>query len=464
MLFSSYIFFVFIFTFLISWSALPRHRVQVANAASIIFYGSWNPAFVFLLLYSALVDYYCSQKIEKTIFKKQLYLSISIISNLSVLGLFKYFSFFNEITSSALSLSGSTYDPFILNIILPVGISFYTFQTMGYTIDVYRGEIEACRNFNEYFFFVSFFPQLISGPIERSANILPQISSIAAGGGLTSDMGGGAMLIFRGAIKKYVIADNLAFYVDYVYQDFNRFSWQSIGVATVFFGVQIYCDFSGYTDIARGIGRLIGIRLMENFNYPYVATSVREFWRRWHISLSTWLRDYLYRPLGGSRSGPRRTMTAIMITMVLGGVWHGAAYNFVLWGAYHGALLVLQRWWQGWRPQALRMPDLMGWAVTMIAVWFGWFLFRIESIEGIPILYDKIIVANSGAHHIPDLMAIVVFCLFWAVTIVEWGLLKKRFDIATLAMAWKAPAYAVAFLVVYFLAPAGDRTFIYFQF
>ena len=335
---------------------------------------------------------------------------------------------------------------------------------MGYTIDVYRGEIEACRNFNEYFFFVSFFPQLISGPIERSANILPQISSIAAGGGLTSDMGGGAMLIFRGAIKKYVIADNLAFYVDYVYQDFNRFSWQSIGVATVFFGVQIYCDFSGYTDIARGIGRLIGIRLMENFNYPYVATSVREFWRRWHISLSTWLRDYLYRPLGGSRSGPRRTMTAIMITMVLGGVWHGAAYNFVLWGAYHGALLVLQRWWQGWRPQALRMPDLMGWAVTMIAVWFGWFLFRIESIEGIPILYDKIIVANSGAHHIPDLMAIVVFCLFWAVTIVEWGLLKKRFDIATLAMAWKAPAYAVAFLVVYFLAPAGDRTFIYFQF
>jgi D-alanyl-lipoteichoic acid acyltransferase DltB (MBOAT superfamily) len=437
MLFNSYIFFIFIFFFIVFWKVFPRHRVHVTNGASIVFYGAWNPAFVLILLYSASISYWCAIKIAVNKENTKVYILISIISHLLILGLFKYFIFFDGIESGTIFAVGQSYDPVLINAVIPLGISFYTFQTMGYSIDVYRGTTPACRNFSDYFFFVTFFPQLVSGPIERASNILPQIDSIRLDHNRGFDWSGGAMLIFRGAIKKYLVADSLAPYVDLVFHNLDSFSYQSIGLATVFFTVQIYCIFSGYTDIARGLGRLLGIRLMKNFNYPYLATSVRDFWQRWHISLSTWFRDYVYGPLRGLPRGHRRKLRAIMITMVLGGVWYGGAFNFILWGAYHGALLVLQRLWQGWRPKFLCLPGIAAWALTFAAISFGLFIFRLESIDGFEVLFTKTFLANSGRHHLPSLMQVSVFFAFWAVTFVEGGILKRRIAFSLPESPWK---------------------------
>lgn len=316
-------------------------------------------------------------------------LILTIAANLSFLGFFKYFNFFVDSANQVLSGLGLPAGMFHLHIVLPAGISFYTFQSLSYTIDVYKQRTQAVRSLEDYALFVMFFPVLVAGPIERAGHMMPKLTSPRT---ITLDQSTrGLFLILMGLFKKVAIADGLASAVNTVYNATGQPTWADVVVATVLFAFQIYCDFSGYTDIARGTGKLLGIDLLLNFNLPYFSRGPSEFWRRWHISLSSWLRDYLYFPLGGSRDGNARTYRNLMITMVLGGLWHGAAWNFVLWGFYQGAVLCFYRAFQG--DDAKHAPDQkapatgwVGWirfalslGVFFAFTCYGWLLFRANS-------------------------------------------------------------------------------------
>jgi len=315
-------------------------------------------------------------------------LIMTIAANLSFLGFFKYFNFFVDSANQMLSGLGLPAGRFHLHIVLPAGISFYTFQSLSYTIDVYKRRTEAVRSLEDYALFVMFFPVLVAGPIERAGHMMPKLTTPRS---ITLDQSTrGLFLILMGLFKKVAIADGLASTVNTVYNSTGQPTWADVVAATVLFAFQIYCDFSGYTDIARGTGKLLGIDLLLNFNLPYFSRGPGEFWRRWHISLSSWLRDYLYFPLGGNRAGNARTYRNLMITMVLGGLWHGAAWNFVLWGFYQGAVLCLYRAIQGDGKHApdpeSSGPGRAGWIrfVVSLGVFFaftcyGWLLFRANS-------------------------------------------------------------------------------------
>jgi len=326
--------------------------------------------------------------------KRRLVLLVaSVVTNLSILGFFKYFNFFIESMEAALKLFNLNPAYFKLDLILPVGISFYTFQTMSYTIDIYRKKLKPTENFLDFALFVAYFPQLVAGPIERAVNLLPRISTKRT---ITLDQTlRGLHLIFYGLFKKVVIADGVARTVNQVYGSTGHVTWLDIVAATTLFAIQIYCDFSGYSDIARGTSKLFGIDLMVNFNLPYFAKIPREFWSRWHISLSTWLRDYLYIPLGGNRNGKRKTHRNLFITMILGGLWHGAAWNFVLWGFYHGAVLSIHR--KFFYPLKDRQkPDIPLKSAAKIAIYFiitlyGWLLFRSQSFGQIAALSSTLL-------------------------------------------------------------------------
>ena len=345
MLFNSDLFLKFFAAFLLLYF-LVRHQLVWRNVliviASYTFYGWWDYRFLSLLVISSLLDFVvgrCLQGIERPA-RRKLLLALSIAGNLTILGFFKYYDFFAASLASLLTELGMPFNVRTLGIILPVGISFYTFQTMSYAIDVYRRQITATRNLINFLAFVSFFPQLVAGPIERAGHLLPQFERTLA---ITAAMlEEGLWLVLWGMFKKVVLADNLAPLVDLVYQP-TTVSGPLVLLGTVAFAFQIYCDFSGYSDIARGTAKFLGFDIMVNFNVPYAAANLREFWQRWHISLSTWLRDYLYISLGGNRRGPARTYLNLLLTMLLGGLWHGAAWNFVLWGLWHGGGLVVSR-------------------------------------------------------------------------------------------------------------------------
>ncbi len=345
---------------------LARRSLRARNvlivAASYVFYGWWDWRFLSLILLSSLVDYWAGRAQARS--PSRFWLALSLAANLGALGFFKYWNFFMENTESLLESLGLPVQPALLEIVLPVGISFYTFQSLGYTIDVYLRRIEPTRDLWAFLAYISFFPQLVAGPIERAASLLPQFTTER--NIRLADVERGVWLVLWGLFKKVAIADNLALLVDLVYED-PSLEGPVILLGTLAFGFQIYCDFSGYSDIARGLASLLGFRLMLNFDQPYLACSPGEFWRRWHISLSSWFRDYVYIPLGGSRCGPLRLRLNLLITMFLAGLWHGAGWNFILWGLWHGALLAL---WRG------RRRSLLGWLGTMAAVFYGWLLFR----------------------------------------------------------------------------------------
>ena len=261
-----------------------------------------------------------------------------------------------------------------------------------------------------------------------------------------------------------MVADTLAVYVDTVFGNMTEFSSKSIMVATIFFGVQIYCDFSGYTDMARDLARIVGIRLMENFRYPYFALSIQDFWRRWHISLSTWLRDYLYISLGGNRRGKVRTYVNLMATMILGGLWHGANYNFVLWGGFHGGLLCLERYFRGVLPASFVVPKPVAWATTMVLVFIGWFIFRIEEIADASVFWIKLFVEDSGFHHYPQVPQLFAFAMFAGVILLERFAIRQRLHLETLSLPAKATLSTAVGLALYFGAPPLDQAFVYFQF
>ena len=370
MLFNSLVFIAFMAVVL---AVYPRLRFRGQNVflliASYYFYGSWDWRFTSLLALSTVIDFVAGKRIHTSADPavRKRFLLLSVAANLGILGFFKYYNFFAD--SLAALLGGMGFDPHlpILRIVLPVGISFYTFQTMSYTIDIYRRRMPATRNFIDFALYVSFFPQLVAGPIERARVLLPQIAAPRA---VTRPMVlSGINLILMGYFKKVAIADTLASLVEQMFSNPEPHSSGELLAGVYAFAFQVYGDFSGYTDIARGVARLLGFELMENFNAPYLSRSITEFWRRWHISLSTWLRDYLYIALGGSRKGEIRTYVNLFLTMLLAGLWHGAAWTFVVFGALHGVYLSVERLWLRGRELDISWPSTaLGWVRNLGAI------------------------------------------------------------------------------------------------
>lgn len=352
--------------------------------SSYYFYASWEVAYLGLIIFSTLVDYlagyYLGKISQEKDFPRKLLLGLSLAVNLGVLFIFKYYNFFAGSMSEFLHIFGQEPDFLTLNVLLPVGVSFYTFQSMSYTIDIYRGKLQPETNFGIFATFIAFFPQLVAGPIERATNMLPQFSK-------EHDFDyvrvvEGFRLILWGAFKKVVIADRVAVVVNSVYTAPDQYSGLSLILATLFFSIQIYCDFSGYTDIAIGVARVMGYDLMLNFRQPYFAKSVQEFWQRWHISLSTWFRDYLYIPLGGNRASFGRYLLNIMIVFVVSGLWHGANWTFVIWGFLHGIMMVIEaitkRYHLTLIPRFLPsyIKNTLALISTFLLVSFAWIFFR----------------------------------------------------------------------------------------
>jgi alginate O-acetyltransferase complex protein AlgI len=379
MTFNSTAFLIFLMVFVALLGACRQRRMwrnRLIVLASYIFYGWWDWRFTGLLLFTSMVDFAAGIAIQesKSPGRKRLWLVASILSNLGVLGFFKYAGFFRDSVAAASAALGWTLPPLTLEVLLPAGISFYTFQSLSYVIDVYRGDIPAAREPTEFLAFVSFFPQLVAGPIERASHLLPQFQSARL---ITREaVAEGLWLVVWGMFKKVVVADNLAPFAELAF-DARSAGAAVTALGVLAFAVQIYADFSGYSDIARGVARWLGFDLMVNFTWPWAATTPQEFWRCWHISLSTWLRDYLYRPLGGNRSGLARTAMNLALTMVLAGLWHGAAWTFVIWGLWHGAGLVLHRLWSELKGPSVPAP--IAWFATQTFVALGWIWFRASS-------------------------------------------------------------------------------------
>ena len=344
MLFNSFTFLIFfpVVLFIYYRLALRAQNVWLL-IASYVFYGWWDYRFLSLILISTIVDYSIGLALYNTddARRRKVLVVISLAVNLGILGLFKYFGFFVDSAAALLQLFDFHPNLPLLKVVLPVGISFYTFQTLSYTLDIYRGNLEPTRHFGNFALFVAYFPQLVAGPIERARNLLPRLE--AARRVSWPMIGVGLELILIGYVKKVGIADSIAPFIDLRFDNPGQASGSELLLVAYLFSIQIYCDFSGYSDIARGVSKLFGIELMRNFEQPYLSGSVTEFWRRWHISLSTWLRDYLYIPLGGNRGGTLATYRNLMLTMLLGGLWHGANWTFVAWGALHGFYLIIDR-------------------------------------------------------------------------------------------------------------------------
>lgn len=387
MLFNSLEFLLFAPTMLfLYWRLRHENQNRLLLAGSYVFYGMWDYRFLSLLAFSTVFDFYAARLIDRAHQQEgargdllaRRYLIASCVVNLGLLGVFKYYDFFILSLEAILQSLGVSASLPLLRVILPVGISFYTFQSMSYTIDVYRRQLVPAANLLDFALYVSFFPQLVAGPIERGKTLIGQVLNPRHRDGVREVEG--AHLCFWGFFKKVFIADNLSPIVDQVFAQSSAPGFE-VMLGVYAFAVQIYCDFSGYTDIARGVAKLFGFELMLNFNLPYFARSPADFWRRWHISLSGWLRDYLYISLGGSRGSLAFTCRNLMLTMLLGGLWHGAAWNFVLWGFYHGALLVVFRVCDGsvLARMAGRLPAWIRVFAMFQLTCYGWLLFRAGS-------------------------------------------------------------------------------------
>ena len=395
MLFNSLTYAIFLpCVFILYWILPHKYRWPLLLIASYYFYMSWNVGYVFLILTTTIVSYLCALIIEKSTKErsKKLAIIISLVVSLGILYVFKYYNFSIRLIERITPLSLKR-----LDFLLPVGISFYTFQSLSYVIDVYRGNAKAEKNFGVYATFVSFFPQLVAGPIERTNNLMPQITSRK-----TFDYNAatyGVRLILWGLYKKMVIADNLAIYVDKVYGNISSYRGFSLLLATLFFSIQIYCDFSGYSDIARGSAKLLNINLMENFKSPYFSASIREFWSRWHISLSTWFRDYLYIPLGGNRVSKGRIIFNNMITFLVSGLWHGANLSFIAWGGIHGLGQVYENAFDIKKQEKRDIYWIIRVIVVFSFVTSTWVFFRAARIKDAFYVYKK---TFTGISHLKN--------------------------------------------------------------
>ena len=402
--------------------------------------------------------------------RRRFFLMMSIIGNLGILGAFKYFDFFIGSLSTALNALGLPASDWQLGIVVPVGISFYTFQTLSYTIDIYRDELKPTRNLLNFALFVAYFPQLVAGPIERARVLLPQLERVRKPKLL--DLKAGSFLICWGLFKKIFVADNLAGLVNTAYAANQPPTGPEVMLATYAFAFQIYADFSAYSDIARGLSRCMGVELMVNFNIPFAAKSASDFWRRWHISLSTWLRDYLYIPLGGNKGTRAFVFRNLMITMMLGGIWHGARANFLLWGIYQGLLLCAYRWLQPLVQQVaekLRIPKriqaLYAWLTFFQLMCYGWLLFRCESLSQIHSL-TKALFSNwsSITTETGTLARLVWFC--GLLVIVQFLQLRSKNLLVPLTWKWyvQVPFFVITFYLTIIFGAYEEIEFIYFQF
>ena len=469
MLFNSWIFPPFLALVLLLYH-LSGHKVQnrLLLIASYVFYGYWDWRFLSLIFASTLSDYLIGRRLSVTesTRARKLLVGLSCTLNLGLLAVFKYLGFFVASFSDMVTGFGIHWDVSVLHIVLPVGISFYTFQTMSYTIDLYRGKLQAERNFLDFALFVSFFPQLVAGPIERAANLLPQVKNKRI---ITRDHCiEGGWLILKGFFLKMVIADNLAIIVNEIFAGPSPSSGLVALIGIYAFAFQIYGDFAGYSKIARGVSLLFGIRLMRNFNLPYLSQSPSEFWTRWHISLSSWLRDYLYIPLGGNRGKVSETYRNLLLTMILGGIWHGAGWTFIAWGVYQGGILVIYRLIPTGSTSS-NQNFIIVWAKRLFffqLTCLGWLLFRAESFPQVINFLQAILFAftpttDQIARFLPE------FVLFTGM-VIGLGLLSKDRDDPRSIPGWKfgiGPALcSLMVLGIIVLTPLVQQTFVYFQF
>lgn len=474
MLFNTFEFAVFLVVVLGLYYCLARKAQNVGLLiASYAFYGFWDWRFCALLLGSTVVDYTVARLMAAMPKRKKPLLMVSLAVNLGVLGFFKYFDFFVDSAVAMLTSLGLESNPVLLGVLLPVGISFYTFQTLSYTIDVYRGKTTPERDPVTFGLYVSYFPQLVAGPIERSTRLLPQLQNPRTVDG--EKFSSGCLLILIGLFKKIAIADSVAPMVDEAFGSAGTASGAFLLIGVLLFALQIYGDFSGYTDIARGVSRLLGIELCVNFRQPYFASSITEFWRRWHISLSTWLRDYLYIPLGGSRRGRFNTYRNLMLTMLLGGLWHGAAWTFVVWGALHGLYLCAHKLWLRGEEPAYYDPfaslgsfckRLFFTACTFALVTLAWVYFRADGLAQANGIVWSILTLRDGTGYVGMSGLMMLAMYVGLMLLVDWPQARSGRQEAMLSWPWPVRGGVAGAMVVvlFLLRPAHDTPFIYFQF
>ena len=483
MLFNSVEFLIFFPTVFIAYFATPhKYRWSILLISSYYFYICWEPFYITLIISSTFIDYFLSKKISSTdsINVKKRLLFTSLVANLGLLFVFKYFNFFNDSMRVVINYMDYSYNVPELEILLPVGISFYTFQTLSYTIDIYYNRLTPEKHFGRFALFVSFFPQLVAGPIERAKSLLPQFSKkISFDYNMVRD---GFIIVLWGYFQKTVIADRLSIYVDAIYDNPEDFQGVRVWVATYFFALQIFCDFSGYTDIARGCAKMLGFDLIFNFKQPYFSRSITEFWRRWHISLSTWFRDYVYFPMGGNRVRIRRAYVNLAIVFVISGLWHGASWKFVIWGALHAVYVVLEKLFKIPNDtNSLRLKNIGQWVrviITFHLVVLAWVFFRAGSLGDALLLIEnmfnftseesiKIGFYKKGVYDISrfDLIlsfVLVVFLLFVNYLEILYGRINTLIGKQSILVRW---LIYYGFLISLIELSIKDYSqFVYFQF
>lgn len=478
MLFNSISFAIFLpIVFLLYWFVTNKN-LKLQNVllllASYFFYACWDWRFLFLLMFSTLLDYFTGLKMQdaENQKRKRFWFWLSISINLGFLGVFKYYNFFAESFAEAVSHMGLQVNPWTLKIILPVGISFYTFHGLSYVIDIYKGRIKAESNFVDYAVFVSFFPLLVAGPIERATHLLPQIKKRRNFD--YSQAVDGLRQILWGLFKKIVIADNCAEIANQIFNNSADQSGSTLVLGAVFFAFQIYGDFSGYSDIAIGTARLFGIDLLRNFAFPYFSRDIAEFWRRWHISLSSWFKDYLYIPLGGSKGGNWTRIRNTFIIFIVSGFWHGANWTFIVWGALNALFIMPSIIMKTHRnhletvAQGNSFPtvkEFFQMITTFALAVFAWIFFRAENITHAFSYVSGIF--SKSLFSVPTIIPRFLTLLLIIFVIIEWLGREQQYAIAKLGMRWKSPfRYAMyyAIIIAIFWFAGEDQQFIYFQF
>ncbi|MCW5907966.1 MAG: MBOAT family protein [Chitinophagales bacterium] len=478
MLFNSFEFLIFFPVVTILYFLLPhKYRWLHLLIASCIFYCAFIPVYILILFFTIAIDYIAGIAIENAAgTKRKWYLVMSIVANVGVLAIFKYYNFFIENINVALDIY-STGSPHLslLNIILPIGLSFHTFQAMSYTIEVYKGNQKAERHLGVYALYVMFYPQLVAGPIERPQNILHQLKAKHEFN--YENFSAGIKQMIWGLFKKVVIADRLSEYVNIVFGNYQEYSGIVVVTAVVFFAFQIYCDFSGYSDIALGAARTMGIRLMLNFNRPYFSTSIREFWSRWHISLSTWFRDYLYVPLGGNRVVKWKWFRNLFITFLVSGFWHGANWTFIFWGFLHGTYLIIEILLKPYLDKALPLrktdgsvffiPSFVRALGTFTLVCLAWTYFRAETFEQATQMIQSMFLPSQASIFVTGKLNLIL-CLFFILFMETIHVLERKQSIAdflngkSIFVRWSF--YQSLILLIVLFGVFDKQSFIYFQF
>ncbi|MDB5285336.1 MAG: rane-bound O-acyltransferase family protein [Mucilaginibacter sp.] len=476
MIFNSFAFLLFFPLVTALYFLFPyKFRWSILLAASCYFYMFFKAVYILILFFTIVIDYIAGIYLEKVTDpkRKKALLILSLTANIGVLAIFKYFNFFNSNLSGLLSWSGYSNPIPFLNILLPIGLSFHTFQAMSYTIEVYRGNQKAERHFGIYALYVMFYPQLVAGPIERPQNLLHQFHEKHVFNALYVSEGLKRMLI--GFFKKVVVADRLAIYVKAVFNNYPEHGSATIVLATLFFAVQIYCDFSGYSDIAIGSAKVMGFNLMENFRRPYFAKSISEFWSRWHISLSSWFKDYVYLPLGGNRVGKGKLYFNLFTVFMISGLWHGANWTFIVWGALHGVYLISGMITKDWRTRLVKKMGLennlilnfLNTGFTILLVTLGWIFFRAVSLTQAWSMIKGIIVFKPGffigepSYFLYDVIAITALFLYEFKQ--EYGLPSLQF-LHNERLFVRMTTYVFLVLIILLFGVFDGSQFIYFQF